>query len=307
MEYRGNLNSENLIELRNLHKEDDENIVIDKVDCLKNKWGVYICFCGKSFYSNKRDYLIRHLKICGALNDQIQEIRNKELSYDPVEEFISFIEDSTHDKYSFNNIYMDDEDLSSLENNILYYIHKYRCLTSRELAHLLNIEGITFYKTLTELYNNSFLNRRDYGKTYLYFQHNSDHFQKRKQIIRSLLKKAFELGLTKIKTYHILKNQNICSDIQIFNECKKEIDYDIIINLDQEKFTENFNIGQRKNLQIAIPKIKSLDQKLNLPNIIIDDAIQIYLTALKLNIMMGNVHIQIYLIESLQTNNTMGN
>ena len=75
--------------------------------------------------------------MCGALNDQIQEMRN------PVEEFNSFIEVTTRDKSSFDSIYKDVEDLSSLENNILYYIHKFKCLTGREFAHLLNIDGIT--------------------------------------------------------------------------------------------------------------------------------------------------------------------
>lgn len=277
-----------LIDLQSLAQKNlGKKIIDEKLSCLSNRYGVYECFCNESYYIYQKDNLINHLSICSNLNEIIQNLKKKLLNYNPLDDFKRFLKSYDYKNLYSSENYIEDDELSGFENDILYYIHKYECLSGKELIQIFRMDYLDSNKILTNLYNLGHIDRYDYGRSYMYFHNNSKPFENRKNIIRILVKKSIELKIPKIKTYHLLKEAKICFDMQIINECIKEIEYDIIMDLNIEDFVKKDDIINRNNLKIALPKMKSLIQKLNVPENVMQDAVKIYMITLRENLLMG--------------------
>jgi len=211
---------------------------------------------------------------------------DKEEEIEPLEEFEQFLMDSEIHKFYSIEAYIDDDDLCGIENDIYYYILKYKCLSYKELKYLLKMEMRDFRDNLNKLYDYGIINKKPYGRSFRYFYGN-DIFQIRKEYLKSLLKKSIELKLSKLEVYQLLRNKKICFDMHIVNDCLKEIDYNIIIDYEFKLANDIEGTYYKKKFIIGLPKIKNYIAKLELSEDILKDACNIYTISLKENLLQG--------------------
>lgn len=112
-----------------------------------------------------------------------------------------------------DEIFIDDPNLSGLENDILYYIHKHYALTPLELQFLFKLDKNTMRNYLNKLLNESSINKLRFRNNIIYFQYNENNFFIRKEcIVNYIIQCLNEGALTEFQIFQLLKRKQICFD-----------------------------------------------------------------------------------------------
>ena len=114
--------------------------------------------------------------------------------------------------------YFDDDELTGIENDILYYINKYDFLTLTELQWIFKIERKCLKKELKKLINKSYLEQRQYHNTIIYFSQGDFQNSNREQEIQDVIVKNMKnQKISYENMFERLRELKLCFDKKIFD------------------------------------------------------------------------------------------
>ena len=116
------------------------------------------------------------------------------------------------------DIYYDDDNLTGIENDILYYLHKYSFLSLNELQFIFKIDKSALNYELKKLYEKCYVDKNKYHNiiVYHYIEDNVLGYREQK-IMKIIEENLIKKDLTYEGTYNLLKDAKLCFDKKIMD------------------------------------------------------------------------------------------
>jgi len=131
------------------------------------------------------------------------------------------------------DIYIEDDYLSNIENDILYYINKHYALTFSELKLILSHQDNDLIYQLRKLMDKCIIGSQHYRNLQIYSFQGFNHFSLRKKLLIQKIEELLKNGaLSFLELHQKLSDEKLCYDSQLVENL---IDANIYIN----KFTED--------------------------------------------------------------------
>ena len=116
------------------------------------------------------------------------------------------------------DLYIDEEDLTGIENDILYYLHKHSYLTLNEFQHIFELDKNHLSYQLKNLYDKCYIEKKKIHNIVIYQNINDHDLNSRKKRLAKVLESYLKEGIIAFNVaYDLLKKQDLCYDKEVLN------------------------------------------------------------------------------------------